>query len=320
MIDRKEMMKRKGKNVSVYLTKLLKRIDSYDSTLVCVFENQDAEYYGSRIDMYISDLNRKNLECKGKEYVLEIKRKVDTNDELKKANILYFIDSDFDDLINSDNDLKKVIDDDVYTTPCHSIENLYVSESSFKKVLTDRFHINELDNPDLFTSIINTFKVFESNADECLKELNAWLMVAIEDSNMDSSIVLNINNYSINSFLSFNNYSVEKIYQFEDLKGIFKINYCIDESRYSSYLEKLNEGGLNKVSRGKYRLEYYREFLLQIIKDAVDGCSIFQNNRNKISLQLSKNPVSELSTFAETPQCLKNFLIGFAQRDESKVA
>lgn len=320
MIDRKEMMKRKRKNVSVYLTKLLKRIDSYDSTLVCVFENQDAEYYGSRIDMYISDLIRKNLECRGKEYVLEIKRKVDKNDELRRANILYFIDSDFDDIIDLDEDMKECIDSNVYATPCHSIENLYVSEYSFTKIITDRFHINELDNPDLFTTLINAFRVFQNDADEYLKELNAWLMVAIEDSNKDNSIVLNINNYSISNFLSFDGYTVNKKYKVEDLKNIFKIDYHVDELRYNKYLEELSRKSLDKVSRGKYRLEYYREFLLNIIKDATDGCNVFQNNRNKISLQLSKNPVSELSSFAETPQCLKNFLINFSQRDSSKVA
>lgn len=320
MIDRKEMMKSKRKNVSVYLTKLLKRIDSYDSTLVCVFENQDAEYYGSRIDMYINDLVRKNLECKGKEYVLEIKRKVDKNDELRKANILYFIDSDFDEIIGLDEDIDNVIDNNVYATPCHSIENLYVSEYSFTRIITDRFHINELDDPDLFVSIINAFRDFESDADEYLKELNAWLMVAIEDSNIDNSIILNINNYSIDSFLSFDGYNVSKIYEFKDLKDIFKINHHIDESRYNNYLEELGKKSLDKVSRGKYRLEYYREFLLKIIKDATDGSNVFQNNRRKISLQLSKNPVSELSSFAETPQCLKSFLIDFSQKGGSKVA
>lgn len=320
MIDRKEMMKHKRKNVSVHLIKLLKRIDNYDSDLVCVFENQDAEYYGSRIDMYVNNLNRKNLECKGKDYVLEVKRKVDENDELKKANILYFIDSDFDYIIGLDEDIKEVIDNNVYTTPCHSIENLYVSEYSFTKIITDRFHINELDNPDLFESIINTFRVFESRADDCLKDLNAWLVVVIEDSNIDNSIILNINNYSINNFLSFDGYTINKVYEIKDLKDIFKIDYDIDELRYNNYLEKLSKNSLSKVSRGKYRLEYYREFLLQLIKDAVNGCSIFQNNKNKISLQLSKNPVSELSVFAETPQCLKNFLINFAQENANKVA
>jgi len=307
MIDRKRMMKLKSRNINVYLTKLLKKIDNYDSTLVCIFENNDAEYYGNRIDMYIDNVERENLKCKGKDDVLALKFKVEKNEELRNAKILFFVDKDFDQIIEYEN---------LYCTPCHSIENLYVSERSFKKLLNDQFHINKLDNDKLFDSLISCFREFECKADNALKELTAWLMVAIEDSEKDNSIELHLKNIQINKFIKIDEYSIQKIYDINSIKTVFKIDHDICQIRYEKYLNELGSKSLRDVIRGKYRLEYYREFLKNLIKDASKGEKLFKDNKIKCSLQLSKDLVSELSAFAETPGCLKVFLSNFPQKDK----
>lgn len=311
MIDRKKMMKLKSRNVNVYLTKLLKKIANYESTLVCVFENNDAEYYGNRIDMHIDNVERENLKCKGKDDVLALKIKVDKNLELKSAKILFFVDKDFDEITKDKN---------LYCTPCHSIENLYVSERSFKKILNDQFHINRLDNDELFSNLINCFRNFESEADNALKELTAWLMVAIEDSEEDNSIQLHLKNIQVNKFIKVDNYSVQKIYDTDSISDIFKINHIVNKDRYSRYLEELDKSELSLIIRGKYRLEYYRDFLQKLINDVRKSENFFEGHSIKCSLQLSKDLVSELSSFAETPKCLKIFLVDFAQQDSLSVA
>lgn len=311
MIDRKKMMKLKSRNINVYLTKLLKKIDNYDSTLVCVFENNDAEYYGNRIDMHIDNVERENLKCKGKDDVLALKIKVDKNEELKSAKILFFVDKDFDNVTEDEN---------LYCTPCHSIENLYVSERSFKKLLNDQFHINKLDNDELFDSLISCFRDFEFEANNALKELTAWLMVAIEDSEKDNSIELHLKNTQVNKFIKIDDYCIQKIYDTNSIKTIFKIDHDVCQIRYEKYLNELESKNLSAVIRGKYRLEYYREFLKILIKDGSKGEKLFKNNKVKCSLQLSKDLVSELSSFAETPTCLKSFLSSFSQKDNMDAA
>jgi len=305
MIDRKKMMKLKSRNINVYLTKLLKKIDNYESTLVCVFENNDAEYYGNRVDMHIDNIERENLKCKGKDDVLALKFKIERNEELKNAKILFFVDKDFGSVIEYEN---------LYCTPCYSIENLYVSELSFKKLLNDQFHINKLDNDELFNNLINCFRDFECEANNALKELTAWLMVAIEDSEKDNSIELHLKNVQVNKFIKVDGYSIQKMYDISNIKTIFKIDHDVCQIRYDKYLNELGGKNLSHVIRGKYRLEYYREFLKNLIKDASKGDNLFEGNKVKCSLQLSKDLVSELSSFAETPSCLKVFLSNFSQK------
>lgn len=311
MIDRKKMMKLKAKNVNVYLTKLLKRINNYESTLVCVFENNDAEYYGNRIDIHINNIERENLKCKGKDDVLALKVKVDKNQELKNAKVLFFVDKDFDN-ITKDNNL--------YCTPCHSIENLYVSERSFKKLLNDQFHINRLDDHELFDSLINCFRDFECQADNALKELTAWLMVATEDSNEDNSIKLHLKNTQVTKFIKIDRYSVQKMYEANSISSILNVDHIVSQDRYDKCLTELGDCNLSLTIRGKYRLEYYREFLKRLIHDAGKSEYLFEGHSIKCSLQLSKDPVSELSSFAETPNCLNKFLVDFAIQDSLNVA
>ena len=53
------------------------------------------------------------------------------------APCLFFVDSDFD--CNSD-----IIDfKDIYITPCYSIENLYLSDTTFERVLAAEFGLSD---------------------------------------------------------------------------------------------------------------------------------------------------------------------------------
>src|SRR5690606_7551264 len=106
----------------------IKKIDCFESSLICVFEGEDSKYYGSRIDTHFGQMNRKNLSCKSKRNVLNLKETVDANKELNSAKILFFVDSDFD---------KKQNDYNLYYTPCYAIENLYASTHVLLRVLID---------------------------------------------------------------------------------------------------------------------------------------------------------------------------------------
>ena len=301
-MSRLDMMRSKRDIVVVKLIELLKKIENYENTLICVFEGKDVEYYGSRIDIVIKSLERENITCKGKENVLLLRDKVSRNNELKKAKVIYFVDKDYDYLEAEGN---------LYCTPCYSIENLYVNEYSFKRFLTDQLHISKLEDENLFNTLMARFKKFELDADVALKELNAWLMVVVKESKADNNIKLNLNNTPITRFFTINNFEVEKVYERSQLSSIFNIEFMIDESYYQSSLEALERHELSLYCRGKYRLDYYREFLLKLISDIRNRRDIFEHKTLSCSLQLSKNIISELSQHAKTPECLTEFLQDF---------
>lgn len=302
-MSRCEMMLNKGRSNVVDLIKLIKKIDCFESSLICVFEGEDSKYYGSRIDGYFSSLNRKNLSCKGKETVLKLKDKITTNQELNNANIIFFIDSDFN---------EKQADYNLYSTPCYAIENLYVSTCVFSRVITDELGLCSFKDKELIDSLINKYEAFELASDEALSELNAWLIVRIRESESNANIKLNLNNIPIDKFLSITGMNAMKHYNISDLDSIFKVTESIDEDNLASALHIINQNDKTKFCRGKYRLEYFREFLNELFKESRNGEGNFLNRKIKPKLTLVKtNIISELSQYAETPDCLGEFLSNY---------
>ena len=308
-MSRSEMMRNKRRSNAVdliKLIKLIKKIDCFESSLICVFEGEDSKYYGSRIDTFFSSLNRKNLSCKGKENVLKLKAKIAANQELNNANILFFVDTDFD---------EKQTDYNLYSTPCYAIENLYVSKDVFSRVLTDELGLCSFKDKDLIGKLITKYIKFETDSDNALTELNAWLIVRIKESETNESINLNLNNTSVDKFLNITALNSIKHYSVSDLDSIFKVTESINEDDLSSALHVVNQNDKAKFCRGKYRLEYFRIFLNELFNESRNGEGHFIDRKIKPKLTLVKtNIVSELSQYAETPNCLNDFLISYKNR------
>ena len=74
---------------------------------------------------------------------------------------MFFIDRDFDDSLAMTNK-------DLFETPCHSVENLYVQEDCLKEILKSEFHIT-IANSD-FNKRVNDFNLR-------IKEFNALLLL-----------------------------------------------------------------------------------------------------------------------------------------------
>lgn len=297
------MMRDKRNSVSVDLIKLLKKIDNFDESLICVFEGEDAKYYGIRIDGVISHLERKNLSCKGKKNVITLRDKVKKNPELSNAKILYFIDMDFD---------NHIIDSDLYCTPCYSIENFYVRSDVFKKILTDELGLCSFKDDDLIVGLCSEYEAFENLADEALVDLNGWLMLRIKESERNPKIQLNLNNHNISKFLKIDDNIPTKLYDFEQLDKLFALGDALQQDELSSACHFIRSKDIKDVTRGKYRLDYFRLYLDSILEKARKGEQHFAKRSVKSKLSLSKTQmISELSQYAMTPKCLEGFLVNY---------
>jgi len=307
-MERVNMMREKRGASSVDLIKLLKRIDNYSDILVCVFEGEDAKYYGSRIDGVFTNLERKNLNCKGKSNVISLRDKVKANKELSKAKVLYFVDADFDGDCN---------EHDIYCTPCYSIENLYAQVNVFKKILTDEFGLCSFKDEGLINSLCSEYELFENKADDALLELNAWIWHRKEQSETHEGIKLNLNNIRLDKFLDFSDDGPMQNYTIETLDRLFEINVSIDSDRYETIKHNLSSKDLKIVTRGKYRLEYFRVHLSSVVDSARKGENLFANNKKNPKITLSRTQIlSELTQYAVTPGCLVRFL----ERNSSTMA
>jgi hypothetical protein len=305
-MSRSEMMRRKRNSNAVDLIKLIKKIDCFETTLVCVFEGEDSKYYGSRIDAFFSEFNRKNLTCKGKRNVLGLRERIQGNVELSLAKILFFVDSDYD---------ETETDFDLYSTPCYAIENLYAKESVFNKILIDELGLCSFKDEGLITELVKKYSHFEAHSDEALAELNAWLIARIKESETNLDIKLNLNNISIDKFLTIENFTPKKSYEISELDSIFSVNTPVSQDDLNSAIHIVNESDKVMFCRGKYRLEYFRMFLVEVFNESRNGVGIFTDRKIKPKLTLVKsNIISELSQYAETPSCLNVFLEEYKNR------
>ncbi len=302
MLDRKEMMKQMAFSPVVNLISVLKA-HSYDkSAIICVFEGEDAKYYGSRIDSIISNKNRKNVTCKGKSNLLALKKTVDNNINLKNVDILFFSDRDydFDDLTN----------DSIYFTPCHSVENFYVNEETFKKIICDEYGVCSVKDKETFENVIGLFNKVHEEFCEVTLELNSWIMCQVEMSKSDSSIELNLNNTKITDFVDINLDCVNRKYDIESLHSLFKRSTPVNYEKLDSAKGILINNGLSNSCRGKYIIQFFRIFLDKLNSEFIkkDSSIVQVNIKPKIILNDS-NILSVLSQYARTPSCLNKYLL-----------
>lgn len=300
-MDRAERMREKRSSIAVKLIRIIKVYASNPGAVTCVFEGEDSKYYGIRLAGFLNERERKNIICKGKGNLISLKEKVDLHEELSNANVLYFADRDFD--------LSDITDGNIYFTPCYSVENLYIEKPVLRRILIDEFGFCETEDNKDVNNILNIYECLLSSAANALLHLNAWIMCQNQASKSDSSIKLNLNNYDVGDFIDFDFEHVVTKYDKEFLKVKFPDSIEISSDEIDTAQHLIEKGGIIKSIRGKYLLDFFRAFLEKIRSEISDGDSVVITKKIKTKLTISKNNIlSDLSQYAETPNCLTNFL------------
>lgn len=277
----------------VSLIKVIKKYSVRPNILICTFEGDDAKYYGVRIDPFLNGIVRENIVCKGKKNLILLREKIESHDDLSKVKILYFADRDFDFTDKTNNN--------IYFTPCYSIENLFVVNSVLKRILVDEFGycgVKDIDEIDKTIEIYNKLLTEVSGA---LLDLNAWIMCQNLKAEQNDSVKLNLNSCDLKDFLDFDLDSINLKYDYATLRAMFPSCENVPLDDIESAKNVIRKSGVIESSRGKYLLEFFRIFLVKFREDA--------GKRVKSKLTISKNNIiSDLSQYAVTPSCLTNFL------------
>lgn len=270
------------------------------------FEGEDEKYYSIRINTIRPDIKWSSINSGGKDKVLGLRKKIRAHETYRDAACLFFVDADFDD--NSD----LSIFDDIYVTPCYSVENFYISTDAYSRVLSAEFGIN--DSKENEPCYANSLSVFENTKAEYIEAIKPFNSLIRELRLMEKCGYLegrlNINNLKFEDLIRIDLNVAEKVYDEKNPKSIFpeldeeiSVNLSNSEQYFSNISGEL-------WFRGKQNLEFFRVFLTKIKADrsSKDSRQIFKDKGN-VKLQISKgNFISELSQYADTPQCLKEFL------------
>ncbi|QTH73004.1 DUF4435 domain-containing protein [Pseudoalteromonas xiamenensis] len=311
-MSRVEELKKSRDSLSVKFLEFTRVVSK--GKVAVFFEGEDEKYYSIRINTICPSIVWAGVNCKGKSNVVDMRGRIRLHETYKNYSCLFFVDSDFD-----DNSALSGLPD-IYTTPCYSVENLYVTDSAFARVLSSEFGVSETNDENMcFEACMSKYRDIKSQYINAIEGFNLLIReIRLMERTGDLVGRLNINNVSIDDLISIGFSGITKVYAelspntiFPELAEGLEIN-----------LEKSKEYFKDKNGefwyRGKQNLDFFRIFLSKLKKDrcSKEGREIFQNKGN-VKLQLTKsNVISELSQYAETPECLRVFLESFEVRNQ----
>lgn len=257
-----------GSAVSAFLT-FIQQYDLFNNVAACFVEGQDYIYYRSQVKKYISsNYEILSYPCNGKKEVLELKKMLENNCNLKKNVIpLYFVDKDYgiDDVI-----------DGVCYTDYYAVENFYCKKDVVENIVNDIFNINKY-HPD--------YKICMNLYDEKYKiyykeicKVNAYAF-AIRKKEKELRLKrFDFNSLTFNNFVSdesFDNFKMKKV-NYSNLKTFFEGAAEISEDEFKDALSFINEFNL----RGKWEIKFYIWFLSGLKKSIKAGKNGLSKNKH----------------------------------------
>ena len=217
--------------------------------IYCFVEGYDMPYYISRVREIIG-VEPQHVECNGKKNVKGIHQYISQKAECLKYKKLFFVDSDFDDNTSLSND--------IYCTPCYSIENLYLSKTTIGRIANIEYRLNPVEDEkyqkviDLFTNELEIFhnEVLLFNSwYACLKRklTDGEKSISLEDKFPSDFLTLEIGNIT-------SSYDLDKIKQkFPNAKDVLEEEVIAMQARLST--------NMTTHLRGKYEIQFLGSFL-----------------------------------------------------------
>ncbi|MFY4863281.1 DUF4435 domain-containing protein [Aliarcobacter butzleri] len=275
----------------------------------CFFEGkEDNKYYGNRITIkYQREFE--HFPCGGRDFVLKLKNLIKNIPEYEKAKVLFFVDKDY-----SEDTMK----DNLYVTPCYSIENFYSSKETLIRILQNEFNMDKLDED--FSIVLNLYDKLSESYHQKLLFLNAWLSCQYDFRvNIKTSTRLNINEVLKDYFKSNDNmFDVDlnlRLNIFNDLENneILENNLFANAPKISkkeiddkiNYFKKTNK---SYTFRGKFELKFFIDFLKRLKEEATSKKQKILIKKYKCDLSFKlEDSISVLSQYSNTPNCLIEF-------------
>lgn len=270
------------------------------------FEGEDEKYYTGRLNTIRPDLDCPGINCGGKSIVIRLRNDIRKHPEYCAAACMFFVDADFDDNSN----LKE--HSDVYVTPCYSVENLYMSSSVFKKILSSEFGITEHGTDrDCFAKALAVYADRKKEFLSHISDFNYWVHAYRQmEKSSEVQKKLNINNIKLFSLVKISLDAVSQADERHKIDDLFSESDRTATIDLKSSVEHFRSISKEKWFRGKQNIEFLRQFILRLKQDRCEksGRVVFEQKGN-VKLNLTKaNIISELSQYADTPDRLSAFL------------
>lgn len=268
----------------------------YNQFAFCFYEGEDGKYFDCRIRQYFENKFVTHLVGNKKE-VLKLLKKIKEAGLYDDVCTMFFVDRDYDESLAN-------IDEDLYETPCYSIENLYVQEECFLKILQSEFGLNRIDSD--CQKCLRDFKMREKEFNNYILEFNAlvYLRRKRSDSNSDCSF----SSYKTSHMVQIRVNEILKAARYDETINSIKEKLDIEDYEIDDAKKELTmKGDFSLNFRGKNQLDFFVEFI-NGLKSLNSTGGYFSTKYNNIHINITSNRLSELSQYAVFPTSLKKFL------------
>lgn len=298
MSNRLDSFRRARNSAASAFTQVIQLNKKYNNPLFCCFEGEDFKYYGVRIEQISSIVYDKiiPIKCGGKKEVIRLQKLISHEETVNTKKSLYFIDLDFDESISCKNEI-------IYETPFYSIENFYTTQCALEKIISSELKIEETNTEYQYSmsQFIERQKEFHNG----VLYLNAWIYC----QRKAETNKLHLNEFKLSKII--NQFSLDSLsfidYDKTFLKSCMPNALEIEESDIQNAISILKNNSQQNF-RGKFEIEFLYDFLTLLVGKINKKETPFQNCK-KVSISLSKiNILSELSQYAHTPICLKEYI------------
>lgn len=300
-MDIQEIRDSRNKGVVVF-AKFCQERRHHKDCLFCFFEGEDSKYYSPRIEKYTNYDYEKtiNYNCGGRKEVMKAYQLICGKTEYADTNMMFFIDRDYDPLTET---LKNV-----FQTPCYSIENFYTSSSCFARFIVREFGVNPIDED--YQMCISDYLSRQSEFHEETFFLNVWLSCQrkLEKKYGQKRIILS--DYKISrlfSTIAIDKVAVRQPIDISLLKQHFQSAYDVLDSELETEYNFYNQSNQQQLFRGKFELEFLRK-IIESLKLKNKENTYFHTHYNCVYVDANVNTISTLSEYADTPECLIEFL------------
>lgn len=274
----------------------------YRDYLFCFFEGEDAKYYFPRIEKYSGYEYNKiiHYNCGGKKGVLKALNLVEKNNDEVFTAKAFFIDSDYDTTIYNNSLL--------YQTPCYSIENFYTSKEAFSKMLNREFGINTTEKD--FLKCCSDYSQRQQEFHDATIYINSWLVCQRMHEEVEEKYKIVLSDFKISKL--FSKITIDSIVSKgkinrEKLEELFPNSKNIEEYEIERKIEYFKHGDTGKLFRGKFEIEFLKK-IIDSLKEKNRTGGYFSKKYTSVHIDPNTNTLSSLEDYADTPQCLIDFL------------
>ncbi|BAH44566.1 hypothetical protein BBR47_35890 [Brevibacillus brevis NBRC 100599] len=308
-MDHLEKLRASRDKESVSYKRFMELLERNKDAVFCFVEGEDSKYYAAKIESIEPSYKYHFINSKGKEGVLKLFRLITGISEYDLIKTLYFVDRDFDELIDNPH---------IYETPCYSIENLYTTKNTICRVLQREFQLDETDD-DYYTAL-HAFSTHQSEFHDAMDQINAWIACHRDLSKQGITTRLNLSDLNPSNLVTVSLTGVTQKYSFDSLIEMFPHAAEIDQETLENKLRSFRSIDRQKWYRGKFELFFFKKFIEILSEDSNRRHPFLFSTKRKNQLQLSANVLSELSQYAEFPECLRTYVKRIISQDQLQEA